>query len=149
MPRLKVFRDHIGFHDTIVAAPSQKAALEAWGAKPSEFAHGFASITEDKDAVAAALAHPGQVLRRPFGSHEGFAVDPKPPKAPRVSAKANKAKAGAERARKAKAAAKAREEARKAKQAREAELREIEAEEAALRKRRKALKKGTARVRGH
>jgi len=149
MKRLKVFRDHIGFHDTIVAAPSRKAALEAWGAKPSEFAHGFATLTNDKDAVAAALAHPGQVLRRPFGSHEDFAIDPKPPKAPRVSAKAKKARADAERARKAKEAAEAREDARKAKKARDAELKEIEAEEAALRKRRAALEKGTARARRH
>jgi hypothetical protein len=35
MPRaakLKVFRTPIGFHDAYVAAPSQKAALEAWEA---------------------------------------------------------------------------------------------------------------------
>lgn len=29
--RLKVYRTPIGFHDTYVAAPSQKAALAAWG----------------------------------------------------------------------------------------------------------------------
>ena len=114
-----------------------------------EFAHGFATITKDKDAVAAALAHPGQVLRRPFGSHEDFAIDPKPPKAPRVSAKAKKARADAERARKAKAAAEARAEAKRAKKAREAELKQIDAEEAALKKRRAALEKGTPHARRH
>ena len=31
--RLKVFRTSIGFHDAYVAAPSRKAALEAWGAR--------------------------------------------------------------------------------------------------------------------
>lgn len=34
MPRkqkLKVYRTPIGFHDAYVAAPSQKAALKAWG----------------------------------------------------------------------------------------------------------------------
>ena len=32
MPRpLKVFRAHLGFYDTVVAVPSQKAAAEAWG----------------------------------------------------------------------------------------------------------------------
>ena len=31
MPKLKVYRTPIGFHDAYVAAPSQKAALDAWG----------------------------------------------------------------------------------------------------------------------
>ena len=36
--KLKVFRTPIGFHDAYVAAPSQKAALEAWGADSNIFA---------------------------------------------------------------------------------------------------------------
>jgi hypothetical protein len=35
--RLKVFQAHLGFYDTIVAAPSQKAALEARGASSRKF----------------------------------------------------------------------------------------------------------------
>ena len=38
MPRkLNVYRTHIGFDDLIVAAPSQKAALEAWGSSSNLF----------------------------------------------------------------------------------------------------------------
>ena len=69
---LKVFRAHLGFYDTVVAAPSQKAALAAWGARVGEFRQGFAQITHDADAVTAALAKPGVVLRRLFGSHDPF-----------------------------------------------------------------------------
>jgi len=73
MPRrLKVFRAHLGFYDSIVAAPSQKAAAEAWGADVREFAQGFASVTKDKDSVTAACAQPGIVLRRPAGSRGAF-----------------------------------------------------------------------------
>ena len=56
MPRLKVFRAHQGFYDSIVAGTSQKKALEAWGAKPTLFSQGFAAETKDADAVEAALA---------------------------------------------------------------------------------------------
>lgn len=84
---LKVFRVHLGFFDTIVAAPSQKAAIAAWGGAGNEFAKGFASVTNDPKAVKAALAHPGVVLRRPFGSNEPFAAKPVIPKV-RASSKA-------------------------------------------------------------
>lgn len=79
MPRLKVFQAHLGFYDAIVAAPSQKAAIAAWGAPQAEFRKGFATVTDDPDAVKAALAQPGVVLRRPFGSKEAFAVEPARP----------------------------------------------------------------------
>ena len=36
-PKLKVYSTPIGFHDALVAAPSQKAALEAWGAGTNLF----------------------------------------------------------------------------------------------------------------
>ena len=75
-PRLKVFRAHLGFYDSVVAATSQKKALEAWGASPSQFSHGFAAETSDPEAVRAALAAPGVVLRRPFGSGDAFALEP-------------------------------------------------------------------------
>ena len=65
MPRpLKVYRAHLGFYDTIIAAPSQKAAVEAWGASPTEFSKGFAKVTKDAEAVETAIAQPGVVLRR-------------------------------------------------------------------------------------
>lgn len=65
---LKVFRTSAGFEDAYVAAPSQKAALEAWGAKRNLFAQGAAALVKDSDLVKAALAHPGKVLRVPRGT---------------------------------------------------------------------------------
>lgn len=89
--RLKVFRAHLGFFDTIIAAPSQKAALAAWGAPASEFRKGFAAVTNDPDAVQAALAQPGVVLRRAFGSKAAFSVEPVLPRIKR-SPRAHKKK---------------------------------------------------------
>jgi hypothetical protein len=65
---LKVFQLRSGFYELIVAAPSQKAALAAWGANPREFAQGFASVSDNPEAIAAARASPGVVLKRQFGS---------------------------------------------------------------------------------
>ena len=141
---LKVFRAHLGFYDTIVAAPSQKAAAAAWGANPREFAHGFASVTQDVKAVEAALAQPGVVLRRPAGSQGPFKANPDKPAAPKRTAKQKQNAAKAEQEAKAKARQRAerekRAEARRAAAA-EAELADIEAEESRLRERRRKLQK--------
>lgn len=148
MPRpLKVFRAHLGFYDSIVAAPSQKAALEAWGAGKSEFSHGFADVTQDTKAVAAALAQPGVVLRRPFGSGADFKSQPDAPRAPKPAAQQKRAREAALRERKRKDVADAK--AKKAagqlrKKQAEKELEAIETEEARLRARRQALKKTLA-----
>ena len=53
-PRLKVFQARFGFHDSVVAAVSQAAALRAWGVHQNLFADGQASITNDPRAVEAA-----------------------------------------------------------------------------------------------
>jgi len=74
--QLKVFRTHIGFDDLIVASPSRKAALDAWGASAHLFTQGFAAETNDPALVKAALARPGMVLRRQFGSRGEFKVGP-------------------------------------------------------------------------
>ena len=67
--RLKVFRTPIGFHDAYVAAPSQKAALEAWGADANIFAQGIAEQVEpDSKAAKEALERPGEVIRTLRGS---------------------------------------------------------------------------------
>lgn len=64
MPRkLKVFRTPIGFHDAYVAAPTQKAALEAWGAGSNLFARGTAEQVTDPELTAAPLERPGEVVR--------------------------------------------------------------------------------------
>ena len=64
MPRkLKVFRTPTGFHDAYVAAPSRKAALEAWGAEADLFARGSAEEVTDPRLTAEPLARPGEVIR--------------------------------------------------------------------------------------
>ena len=75
-PRLKVFRAAMGFFESVVAAPSQKAALDAWGTRQDLFKEGMAAVTNDPQAVEAALAHPGVVLQRPTGSKGGFEPAP-------------------------------------------------------------------------
>jgi hypothetical protein len=66
--RLKVFRTAIGFHDAYVAAPSRKAALEAWGAQKDLFAIGSAEVVTDPALTAEPLASPGKVIRRSRGN---------------------------------------------------------------------------------
>ena len=64
MPRkLKVFRTPTGFHDAYVAAPSRKAALEAWGADADLFARGVAEQVTDPKLTAAPLERPGEVIK--------------------------------------------------------------------------------------
>lgn len=69
-PKLKVYRTPIGFHDAYVAAPSQKAALAAWGSDANLFARGVAELVEDPALTAEPLAHPGQVIRKLRGTAE-------------------------------------------------------------------------------
>jgi len=66
--KLKVYRTPIGFHDAYVAAPSQKAALEAWGSDANLFARGVAEVVTDKALSREPLANPGEIIRRPRGS---------------------------------------------------------------------------------
>lgn len=68
--KLKVYRTPIGFHDAYVAAPSQTAALEAWGSDANLFARGVAEQVTDPELTAEPLAHPGKVVRRLRGTAE-------------------------------------------------------------------------------
>ena len=74
--KLKVFQALFGFFDTVVAAPSQAAALRAWGTHRNLFATGHARVATDEAAIAAALEHPGTLLRRAVGSNDPFALEP-------------------------------------------------------------------------
>ncbi|WP_158915853.1 cell envelope biogenesis protein TolA [Caulobacter sp. S45] len=74
--KLKVFQAQFGFFDTVVAVPSQAAALRAWGVRQNLFADGQAKPATDPKAVAAALAHPETPLRRAVGTDDAFAVEP-------------------------------------------------------------------------
>ena len=78
--KLKVFQAQFGFFDSIVAAPSQAAALRAWNTNQNLFAQGLAKIITDEEAVASALKHPGIPLRRALGSSEPFSLKAAPPK---------------------------------------------------------------------
>lgn len=65
---LKVFRTPIGFHDAYVAAPSRKAALEAWGADKDLFQSGSAELVTDPKLTAAPLAAPGKIVKLSRGT---------------------------------------------------------------------------------
>ena len=68
MPKLKVYRTPIGFHDAYVAAPSMKAALKAWGTEKNLFARGAAELVTDAKLTKEPLARPGEVIKRARGS---------------------------------------------------------------------------------
>src|SRR5688572_2902544 len=70
--KLKTYQTSVGFFDLAIAAPSMKAALEAWGSKSNLFHQGFAKEVDDPNVVAAAMAKPGIILRRPVGSNGPF-----------------------------------------------------------------------------
>ncbi|MFN4283536.1 MAG: cell envelope biogenesis protein TolA [Alphaproteobacteria bacterium] len=99
--KLKTFVTSLGFFEQAVAAPSMKAALEAWGVPQNLFHQGFAKETDDPEIVAAATARPGTVLKRAVGTTGAFTENPAlpenlPPKArPDKVAKKRKAPAKA------------------------------------------------------
>src|SRR6478735_1645924 len=70
--KLKTYQTSLGFFDLAIAAPSMKAALEAWGADSNLFHQGAAKESADPDVIAAAMKKPGVVLRRPVGSDGSF-----------------------------------------------------------------------------
>jgi hypothetical protein len=70
--KLKVFQTSLGFYDLAIAAPSMKAALEAWGADSNLFHQGVAKESKDPDVLAATMSKPGVILRRPVGSDGPF-----------------------------------------------------------------------------
>jgi hypothetical protein len=70
--KLKTYQTSLGFFDLAIAAPSMKAALEAWGADSNLFHQGAATESDDPDVIAAAMEKPGVVLRRPVGSVGSF-----------------------------------------------------------------------------
>lgn len=146
--RLKVFRTPIGFHDAYVAAPSQKAALAAWGADSNLFAQGIAEQVTDPELMADALERPGEVVRRlRDGDGEGEPVlgggKAKAPSPRSRSARAALSRGG-ERERKGPRPSRAEldsaEAAVKAAEARQrSEIRAIDREAAALERRRREL----------
>ena len=76
MAKLKVYCTSIGFHDAYVAAPSQKAALEAWGSSADLFARKQAQAVDDPALMAEPMARPGEVIKRLRGSTEEHLAAP-------------------------------------------------------------------------
>jgi hypothetical protein len=70
--KLKTYQTSLGFFDLAIAAPSMKAALEAWGADSNLFHQGAAKESDDPDVIATTLKRPGVVLKRPVGSDGSF-----------------------------------------------------------------------------
>jgi len=134
--KLKTYQTSLGFYDLAIAAPSMKAALEAWGAGSNLFHQGAAKETDDPDVVAATMAKPGVALKRPAGSNGRFAEhadlpdldeasgpkksrrpDPKRRAAPKISVKDTREAAAAfEREQKQRDAERRREEAAREKE---------------------------------
>jgi len=76
MPRkLKTYVTSVGFFDLAIAAPSMKAALEAWGSNTNLFHQGFAKEVTTGAVVGATMAKPGVVLKRPVGTSKPFLED--------------------------------------------------------------------------
>jgi hypothetical protein len=78
--KLKTYQTSLGFFEQAIAAPSMKAALEAWGADSNLFHQGAAKESRDADIIAATMAKPGVVLKRPVGSDGPFGENPELPK---------------------------------------------------------------------
>jgi hypothetical protein len=70
--KLKTYQTSLGFFEQAIAAPSMKAALEAWGADSNLFHQGAAKESTDPDVIGATMAKPGVVLKRPVGSDGPF-----------------------------------------------------------------------------
>jgi hypothetical protein len=70
--KLKTYQTSLGFFDQAIAAPWMKAALQAWDADSNLFHQGAAKESTDPEVVAATMAKPGVVLRRPVGSSGRF-----------------------------------------------------------------------------
>ena len=71
--KLKVFVTSDGLTDYVVAVSSKAKALAAWGVRQDVFKEGSAHQTDDPALVKAAVAQPGEVLRRPAGTREKLA----------------------------------------------------------------------------
>lgn len=97
--KLKVFVSSDGLTDYVVAASSRPKALAAWGAHQDLFKTGGARQTDDPELVKAALARPGEVLRRAASGAKApilkMAKRPAKPKGPSAAALKTAARAKA------------------------------------------------------
>ena len=82
--KLKAYQTSLGFYDLAIAAPSMKAAAEAWGSQIDVFRRGFAKETHEAAIVTATMARPGVVLKRPVGSAAPFTEHAELPRLPNL-----------------------------------------------------------------
>jgi hypothetical protein len=73
--KLNSYQTSLGFFDLAIAAPSMKAALEAWGADSNLFHQGAAKESDDPDVIAATMAKPARRIGRIFGEHAELPTD--------------------------------------------------------------------------
>src|SRR3954452_20606113 len=64
--KLKTYQTSLGFFDEAIAAPSMKAALEAWGTKTNLFHQGVAKEVDDPDIIAATMRKLGSHSEAPY-----------------------------------------------------------------------------------
>jgi colicin import membrane protein len=142
MPRkLKVYQTSLGFFDLAIAAPSMKAALEAWGAGSNLFHQGVAKESDDRKVIDAAMEKPGTILQRPVGTDGPFRehadlptaasldVPARESKSPRKQPKAAKARKIDEKAERRAAVAFEREQKRRERQRQKEEAAAAKAKE--------------------
>ncbi len=145
--KLKVYRTPIGFHDAFVAAPSQKAALEAWGSDSNLFAAGVAEVVSDPKLMKEPLARPGEVVRRLRGSADEQVAALGKTRRPQKKEAGSRIKSGMTKRRKARprpsraAVDKAEQALAKVEARHKAALDKLRAEEAALQQRRRELER--------
>ena len=143
MAKLKVYRTPAGFHDAYVAAPSQKAALAAWGSDADLFARGIAAVVTDPALTEAPLARPGEIIR--VARTAADTTDDPPPVSASTPAKKRTVPARRRAKRPSRRVLDAAEHALTAAEARHREeSAAIRREEAALAKRRRTLDKAQA-----
>jgi hypothetical protein len=150
--KLKVYSTPIGFHDAFVAAPSQKAALEAWGASTNLFSQGSAHVVTDPKLAKVPLQNPGQVIKVSRGSHaEQLAAlakqqSPKRKSEPEIEIVAKKAKKRAPKPNRA-ALTKAEDALEALRNKQDAEMAKLEKEMDALERRRREVQRRHERER--
>ncbi|HWW12411.1 MAG TPA: hypothetical protein VN018_07835 [Brevundimonas sp.] len=91
-PRLKVFTWSDGFHSHPVAVSSRAKALAAWGVEQDLFKSGYAREVTAGPDYEAAMASPGEVMRRGEAIDVGKVSPTRKPSKPAGPTAAQKAK---------------------------------------------------------
>ena len=82
--KLKTYQTSVGYFDLAIAAPSMKAAAEAWGSQTDVFRRGFAKETQDPAIVAATMAKTRRRSQTSSGINEPFSEHAALPRLPNI-----------------------------------------------------------------